>query len=91
MQVVVKGSFYRDWQLVKNKKLSLAIQDKIEEIELATNTSQISRFKKLRKYVLTYKIELRSGNKIYWMLCKVFDDKIILVRLKTELYFKKNL
>lgn len=91
MQVVVKGSFYRDWQQVKNKKLSIAIQNKIEEIESAKSLHQISRFKKLRKYVLTYKIELHSGNKIYWILCKVFDDKIILVRLKTEIFFKKTL
>lgn len=91
MEVLVKGSFYRDWQQIKNKQLSKAIQDKIEEIELAQDTSHISRFKKLRKYVLTYKIELRSGKKIYWILCKIHDDKILLVRLKSEVYFKKNL
>ena len=47
--------------------------------------------KKLRNYSARYKIELKAGNKIFWALCIVKENKIELLRLKSEIYFKKNL
>ncbi len=91
MLVVVKGSFYRDWKKIQNKELSKILRKKIDEIESAENSLQISRLKKLRNYSSRYKIEITAGKKIYWALCVVTGNKIELLRLKSEVYFKKNL
>jgi predicted nucleic acid-binding Zn ribbon protein len=91
MLVVAKGSFYRDWQQVKNRALNKVVQEKINEIESAQFVSQISHLKKLRKFVLTSKIEVFTGSKVYWILCKISGNTITLVRLKPESYFKRVL
>jgi len=91
MQIVVKGSFYRDWSNIRNKELSKILREKIDEVESARNISQISRLKKLRNYSSRYKIEIIAGKKIYWVLCILWENKIEFLRLKSETYFKKNL
>ncbi|MEO8150730.1 MAG: hypothetical protein ABI723_24065 [Bacteroidia bacterium] len=91
MQLTVKGSFHRDWKKIQNRALNNAILKRISEMEKATDLSQISHFKKLRKYSSTYKTEIVSGRKIYWMLCFIYSNEIYLVRLKPESYFKKYL
>lgn len=91
MHVIPKGSFYRDWKPIRNRTLSIAVRDKISEIESANSISQISHLKKLRKFTSTSKIEIYAGNKIYWILCKIQGNVIVLVRLKPESYFKKVL
>lgn len=91
MQLVVKGSFYRDWKKIQNKELSKTLRTKIDEIESVRNSSQISRLKKLRNYSARYKIEIIAGKKIYWILCIISGNKIEFLRLKSETYFKKNL
>lgn len=91
MLIVIKGSFYRDWSKIGNRELSKILEKKIEEIETAKNILQISRLKKLRNYSARYKIELIAGKKIYWALCILRDNKVELLRLKSETYFKKNL
>ncbi len=91
MQLVVKGSFYRDWKKIQSKELSKLLRKKITEIESARNSSQISHLKKLRNYSARYKIEITAGKKIYWVLCIISGTKIEFLRLKSETYFKKNL
>jgi len=91
MQIVIKGSFYRDWNKLDNKELSKILLKKITEVESAKNISQISHLKKLRNYSARYKIELKAGRKIYWTLCVLRENKIEFLRLKSETYFKKNL
>lgn len=91
MQVVIKGSFYRDWKNIRNKKFSAILLNKIDQVETAKNILQIPHLKKLRNYSSRYKIEIALGKKIYWVLCIVWQDRIEFVRLKTEVYFKKNL
>lgn len=91
MQVIIKGSFHRDWSNTGHRGLSRILQQKIVEVESAKSISQISHIKKLRNYSSRYKIEIISGKKIYWALCIVRENKIEFVRLKTEVYFKKNL
>ncbi len=91
MQIVIKGSFYRDWKRIQNKHLSKVLRKKIDEVERARSISQIAHLKKLRNYSSRYKIEIVSGNKIYWTLCIVFGNKIEFLRLKSEIYFKKYL
>jgi hypothetical protein len=60
-------------------------------MEKADGVSKISHFKKLKKYANTYKTEVIAGRKIYWMLCYIYKNEIILTRLKPESYFKKYL
>ncbi len=91
MQVVVKGSFYRDWKKINNKRLSKVLRERIEEVESSKRIQQISHLKKLRNYSSRYKIEITIGKKIYWVLCIMWDNKMVLLRLKSETYFKKNL
>lgn len=74
-----RGSFLRDWE-------------KINEIERAPDSKHITHLKKLRIYETRYRIEIAlSKKKIYWILCVIARNKIELVRLKPEVYFKKKL
>ena len=91
MQIVVKGSFYRDWKHIRNKDLSKVLRKKIDVLESVRSISQITHIKKLRNYSSRYKIEIVSGKKTYWILCVVFGNNIEFLRLKSETYFKKNL
>jgi len=91
MRLHVKGSFLRDFRKIQNRALSAGISKRINEMESAKSVSQIPHFKKLRKYSSTYKTEIISGGKIYWMLCFIYKDEIYLTRLKSESYFKKYL
>ena len=91
MQLVVKGSFYRDWSNIRHRELSNILRKKIDEVESARSISQISRLKKLRNYSSRYKIEIIAGKKIYWVLYIVRENKVEFLRLKSEIYFKKNL
>ena len=77
--------------MIKNKALNKEIFERIVEMEKATTPNQIPYFKKLKKYSHTYKSEIVSGDKIYWLLCYIFKNEIYLVRLKPESYFKKYL
>lgn len=91
MLLQVKGSFNRDLKRIRNKSLNKAILMRIDEMEKAESLVQISHFKKLRKYSNTYKTEIVAGDKIYWMLCYIFNKEIYLVRIKSESNFKKYL
>ncbi len=94
MELVFRGSFFRDWDNINNKELSKAIEEKKNEVKAAKNLSQISHLKKLRIRTIWYKIELPiSKRKIYWILCVIQQqtNRIEFVRLKSEGYFKKNL
>ena len=91
MQLHVKGSFNRDRKKINNKALNKELFKRIEKMEKATTIDQIPYFKRLIKYSHSYKSEIVSGNKIYWLLCYIFKDEIYLIRLKPESYFKKYL
>lgn len=92
MELIIRGSFFRDWDNIGNRELSKAIEEKKDEVKAAGNLSHISYFKKLRIRTNWYKIEIRlNKHKIYWILCVIFKNKIEFVRLKPESYFKKNL
>lgn len=92
MELIFRGSFFRDWDSHGNKELSKAIKVKTDEIKAARSQAGISRLKKLRKRVHRYKIEipLRS-KKVYWIYCIILGNKIELVRLKPESFFKKRM
>lgn len=58
MLLQVKGSFNRDFKSIRNKSLNKAILIRIDEMEKAESVVNISHFKKLRKYSITYKTEI---------------------------------
>lgn len=49
MELIVKRSFYRDINLVSDKKLLATVNAVIIEIEKAHSLAQIANLKKLRK------------------------------------------
>ena len=91
MQVSIRGSFYRDWKQIRNKALSKRLLEKLEEMQSANNIHKISHLKKLRIYSTRYKVEMKVGRKVYWVLCAIRQNNIELLRLKPESYFKKKL
>lgn len=93
MELTFKGSFFRDLDDFKNKYLALAVKEKIKEIESAKKLSQISHLKQFRsRSKVWYKIEIsvKQNRKIYWMLCTVRKNFVVLRRIKPETFFKKN-
>ena len=92
MELVIRGSFFRDWDNISSRELSKAIEKKKNEVKAAKNLSHISHLKKLRIRAVWYKIELRlNRRKIYWILCVVSKNRMEFIRVKPEGYFKKNL
>ena len=91
MELVIRGSFFRDWDNLLGRALNNAIKSKTDEIKAAKGISQISHIKKLRTRNIWYKIEIKTQQKVYWILCVIHKDKIEFVRLKPESFFKKNL
>lgn len=91
MELLIRNSFYRDWDNISSKELSNTIQVLLNSIKKAQDISQIPHLKKLRKFELRYKIELKVQQKIYWIFCIVKVKRIEFVRIKSETFFKKNL
>ena len=93
MELVYKGSFFRDLDNINNRYLILAVKDKIHQIESAKTPLQISQLKQFRaRSKVWYKIEItvNHNNKIYWMLCVIRKNIVELRRIKPEIYFKKH-
>lgn len=91
MELIYRGSFRRDFKILNNKELAKSLKAKIDEVKAAKDVSQISHLKKLRNYLSRYKIEIAAGNKTFWVLCLIRKNKIEFIRLKSEIYFKKQL
>ena len=92
MELTFRGSFGRDYRSINDRLLIKALKDKILEVKKAKDILHVSRFKQLRKYRKLGKIEVRTeSNKIYWILCIASKNRVEFVRVKSEVYFKKNL
>ncbi|MER3498774.1 MAG: hypothetical protein C4308_09155 [Chitinophagaceae bacterium] len=80
MNVIVKGSFYRDVTRVRSKALLASLDNKISQIERAEDILHITGLKLLRSYTNHYRIVVKSakdsyrigaiirGNKIWWFV-----------------------
>ena len=80
-------------KLIEHTGHALAVKEKINEIESAQTTTQVSYLKQFRsRSKIWYKIEItvKQNNKIYWMLCVIRKNNVELRRIKPEIYFKKN-
>ena len=60
MEVVVQPSFYRDVRGVNHSDLLFVLQQKIEQIEEATDTAHITGTKLLRGYRVYYRILVKT-------------------------------
>lgn len=77
MELIVKGSFYRDVSLFKDKRILSAIHNVIQETEKAKSISVIANIRKLRNYQTHYRIKVedvyRIGHVIrknkVWFVC----------------------
>ena len=91
MELEYKNSFVRDLDNIVNRQLNREVENIIQRIKSADEIHHIPRTKHLRNRMRGYKIELRVQTKIYWILCEVFGNKMILVQVKSEKWCKKNL
>ena len=91
MELTSHNSFYRDLDNTSNRELHHAIEHLSNKIRSAHSIVQIPGMKPLRNHAYGYKIELKVQSKIYWILCEAFHNKLIFVRLKSEVWCKKNL
>lgn len=91
MELITKKTFLRDWDNIGSKDLNRAIEDLSKRISRAHSISEISRMKHLRSRAHGYKIEIHVQAKVYWILCDVLNNKVRLVRIKSEVWCKKNI
>ena len=77
MELIVKGSFYRDIHAFTDKNLLSSVNEVIKEIERAQNISLIGNIKKLRRYRTHYRIRVEEAYRIglvirknkAWLVC----------------------
>lgn len=92
MELTYKGTFLRDWRGYSSRELTRALKDIIVLLENAESPDQIPRLKRLRARRSWHKIEIvTESGKIYWVLCVIRKNTVELVRVRSEVYFKKNL
>jgi len=77
MELIAKGSFYRDVAKISNRKLNQALLDALVKAEKAKDISEIPHLKKLKKFSVHYRIKVATdyrigaiirGNKA-WLAC----------------------
>lgn len=93
MELIYKGTFRRDYNLINNKELIKALKKKFDEIRFAKNISKITSLKQFKaRERIWYKIEVRAeyGNKKYWILCIIRKNIVEFRRVKPESFFKKH-
>jgi mRNA interferase RelE/StbE len=77
MELIAKGSFYRDVAKLSNRKLIQALSDMLGRMEKANSISEIPNLKKLKNFSVYYRTKIAGdyrmgmvirGNKI-WLVC----------------------
>jgi hypothetical protein len=80
MKLLVKRSFDRDTDRIRNKELRLALDEKLTQIERAKSPSNITGLKLLRGYTHHYRIIVKAGLLSYRIGALIRGEKIWLVR-----------
>ncbi len=80
MKVFVKGSFKRDVARVSDLSLLLALQEKVAQIEMAIDATNITGLKLLRGYQTHYRIYVRTPGTSYRVGAVIRGQSIWLVR-----------
>jgi len=77
MELIAKGTFYRDLENRSNRKIRKAVKEILMQIQQAKTVSEINHLKKLKKFDIHYRIKVTNdyrigviirGNKI-WLTC----------------------
>jgi mRNA-degrading endonuclease RelE of RelBE toxin-antitoxin system len=64
MKVTFMGAFRRDLLKIRDRHVKKSVLDAIVNVKGATNTSQIFKLVKLRRYRIHYRIEVESNYRI---------------------------
>ena len=80
MKIIVKRSFDRDIDRVRDKELRLLLDAKLEQIEKAKGILNITGLKLLRGYTHHYRIIVKSKSLTYRIGAIIREEKIWLVR-----------
>ena len=90
MRIVVKRSFDRDTDKVKNKDLRVVLDEKLEQIEKAKDVSRITGVKLLRGYTHHFRILVKTEDMSYRIGAIIRNETIWLVRfLPRKIVYKK--
>jgi hypothetical protein len=80
VKVFTKGSFHRDVANVKDVSLLKALKEKIEQIEVAVSSSQVTGLKRLTGYEAHYRIYVKTNKESYRIGAIIRGNTIWLVR-----------
>lgn len=90
MKINVKKSFDRDIDRIKDKKLRIALDKKLEQIERAKSIESITSLKLLRGYSHHYRIQVKTEDMSYRIGAVIRKETIWLVRfLPRKIVYKK--
>ena len=87
MELIVKGTFFRDINSISNLDLLSAIAEKVKEIEAAHASKQIVDLKKLRKYKFHFRIKIAD---VYRIGAMIRGNKIWFIRFGHRSNFYKK-
>ena len=77
MELIAKGSFYRDLSLITNRKLKLTVKESLKKIQEVKTVSEINNLKKLDNFNIYYRIKIEED---YRMGIIIRGKKIWLIR-----------
>ncbi|MEO8147398.1 MAG: hypothetical protein ABI723_07165 [Bacteroidia bacterium] len=80
MNIIVKPSFERDIDKIKDRELKTALDEKITQIEKAQGISNVTSLKQLRTYQTHYRIKVETPKHKYRIGAIIRNNKIWLVR-----------
>ncbi len=92
MELRFRNSFFRDLSSINSREPGLAIEALLQKINKSKSLSSIPGLKRLKRTKqFEYKIELKVQTKIYWILCDAQRNHIEFIRIKSEVWCKKQL
>lgn len=90
MILIVKPKFRRDVDKINNRELLIALQQKINQINKAADTSNITGLKLLRGYTHHYRVIVKTNSQSYRIGAVIRKDTIFFVRfLPRKIVYKE--
>ena len=90
MKVILKPTFQRDSDKIKNQELLHVLRERLIQLNKATHFSEVDGLKKMRSYVRAYRITVKTSKHSYRIGAIIRGDTIWLVRfLPRKIIYKK--